>query len=113
MQSRIPTIGGHVAGVELVERERELTALESAIDEAASGRGGMVVVTGEAGAGKTALLHAFCERSAGSARVLRGMCDGLRTPQPLGPLHDIAATTGDALHELLRGDPFPTRSRRR
>ena len=91
----------------LVERERELTALESAIDEAASGRGGMVVVTGEAGAGKTALLHAFCERSAGSARVLRGMCDGLRTPQPLGPLHDIAATTGDALIELLRGDPVP------
>ena len=107
MQSRIPTIGGHVAGVDLVERDRELTALESVIDEAASGRGGMVVVTGEAGAGKTALLHALCERSAGSARVLRGMCDGLRTPQPLGPLHDIAATTGGALLELLRGDPVP------
>ena len=107
MQSRIPTIGGHVAGVDLVERDRELTALESVIEEAASGRGGMVVVTGEAGAGKTALLHALCERSAGSARVLRGMCDGLRTPQPLGPLHDIAATTGGALLELLRGDPVP------
>ena len=103
----MPTIGGHAAGVELVERERELIALESAIDEGASGRGGMVVVTGEAGAGKTALLQAFCERSAGTARVLRGMCDGLLTPQPLGPLHDIAATTGDALHELLRGDPVP------
>jgi hypothetical protein len=35
------------------------------------------------------------------------MCDALLTPQPLGPLHDIATETGDALRELLRGDPVP------
>jgi DNA-binding CsgD family transcriptional regulator len=67
----------------------------------------MVVVTGEAGAGKTALLRAFGADPAGGARVLWGMCDALLTPQPLGPLHDIAAETGDTLRELLQNDPVP------
>ena len=92
---------------ELAERERELALLESALAEATAGHGGMVVVTGEAGAGKTALLQAFCARRPSGARVLRGMCDPLLTPQPLGPLHDIATETGGDLRELLRGDPVP------
>ncbi len=92
---------------ELAERERELAALESALAEAAAGRGAMAVITGEAGAGKTALLQTFCEGRAAGTRVLWGMCDALLTPQPLGPLHDIATETGGALHELLQGDPMP------
>ena len=72
MQSRMPTIGGHAAGVELAERERELAALTSALAEATAGRGGMAVVTGEAGAGKTALLQGFCGAAllGGGARPL-------------------------------------------
>jgi DNA-binding CsgD family transcriptional regulator/tetratricopeptide (TPR) repeat protein len=92
---------------ELAERDRELAALDSALTEAAAGHGGMAVVTGEAGAGKTALLQAFCARRPPGVRVLWGMCDALLTPQPLGPLHDIATETGDALGDLLRGDPVP------
>lgn len=93
---------------ELAERERELATLASALAEATAGRGGMAVITGEAGAGKTALLRAFCAAPPSSAaRVLWGMCDALLTPQPLGPLHDIAAETSDALRELLRGEPVP------
>ena len=104
---RMATVAGQVETPELAERDRELAVLESALAEAAAGRGGMVAVTGEAGAGKTALLQAFCDGGAGPARVLQGMCDGLLTPQPLGPLHDFAATTGDPLQALLRGDPVP------
>jgi DNA-binding CsgD family transcriptional regulator/tetratricopeptide (TPR) repeat protein len=102
------TVAGHLEAPELAERERELAILATAFAEASAGRGGMAVVTGEAGAGKTALLQAFCAdvRSAGK-RVLWGMCDALLTPQPLGPFHDIATETGEALRELLRGDPVP------
>ena len=67
----------------------------------------MAVVTGEAGAGKTALVQEFCARRPRDVRVLWGMCDALLTPQPLGPFHDIATETGDALADLLRGDPVP------
>lgn len=35
-------------------------------------------------------------------RVLRGSCDPLRTPRPLGPFRDLAAVTG--LGDLLRGE---------
>ena len=104
----VAVVAGHLEAPELAERERELAILASSLAEATAGRGGMAVVTGEAGAGKTALLQGFCAgRSSAAVRVLWGMCDALLTPQPLGPLHDIATETGDALHELLQGDPVP------
>jgi len=40
----------------LLERERELAAIESFLDATASGRGAPLLIEGEAGAGKTALL---------------------------------------------------------
>ncbi len=48
-----------------------------------------MLVSGEAGVGKTTLLRQFCAGAA-AARVLSGACDGLFTPRPLGPLLDIA-----------------------
>ncbi len=50
-----------VAG--LLERERELSLLEGAIDRALGGRGAVVVVEGPPGIGKSALLTAACERA--------------------------------------------------
>jgi MoxR-like ATPase len=47
-----------------------------------------VVVGGEAGVGKTALLRRFCDAHA--TRVLWGACEPLRTPRPLGPFLDVA-----------------------
>jgi DNA-binding CsgD family transcriptional regulator/tetratricopeptide (TPR) repeat protein len=66
-------------------------------------RGRLVLVSGEAGVGKTALVRRFCDDHAGSARVLWGNCEALFTPRPLGPLFDIAESTGGELGELVAG----------
>ena len=87
---------------QLVERERELAALEAAFEEASGGRGRVALVTAEAGGGKTALIGRFCADLAGRARVLRGACDALFTPRPLGPIHDFAADAGAELTEASR-----------
>jgi DNA-binding CsgD family transcriptional regulator/tetratricopeptide (TPR) repeat protein len=93
----------------LVERERELGTLSRSFAHASAGRGCVVVVTAEAGGGKTALLDAFCAAHARGARVMRGACDALFTPQPLGPLHDIAPATAPEFAALLLDEPVPYR----
>jgi len=45
---------------------------------------------GEAGIGKTSLVHAFLAAAVGRARVLAGSCEDLLTPRALGPLRDAA-----------------------
>jgi DNA-binding CsgD family transcriptional regulator len=64
---------------------------------AGDGRGRTVLVLGEAGIGKTALLRGFGDSVAGSARVLWAACDHLFTPRPLGPFLDLAEATGGHL----------------
>jgi DNA-binding CsgD family transcriptional regulator/tetratricopeptide (TPR) repeat protein len=83
----------------LLEREPYLTDLARWLE---SGTGGIVLVSGEAGIGKTSLLQEFCRRQS-SARVLWGACDALFTPRPLAPLHDIARQTKGALLGALDG----------
>ena len=51
------------AGHDLVGRARELAQLDAALSDAIAGRGGVVVVTGEPGIGKTALARAFVEHA--------------------------------------------------
>ena len=70
-------------------------------DDAANGNGRMVLIAGESGIGKTALIEAFQAQLLG-ARWLWGACDGLLTPRPLGPLFDIAAQAGGRLSDLCR-----------
>ena len=48
----------------LVGRSSELARLDDALSEAIAGRGGLVVVTGEPGIGKTALARAFVDSAA-------------------------------------------------
>src|SRR5215469_3649900 len=72
----------------LLERTRFLDALEGCWADVAEGRGRLVLLTGEAGIGKTALAREFCERQGSSHRALWGACDGLRTPRPLAPFVD-------------------------
>jgi DNA-binding CsgD family transcriptional regulator len=69
-------------------------------------RGRLALVGGEAGIGKTALVHAFCLGLA-AARVLSGACEALQTARPLGPLVDIAAETGGELEWLVERGSGP------
>ena len=86
----------------LLEREGASATLEQAFASARSDEGRLVLVSGEAGVGKSAIVAAFCAGAAG-ARVLVGACDGLWTPRPLGPFADIAATVGGRLEQVVIG----------
>jgi DNA-binding CsgD family transcriptional regulator len=80
--------------MQLLEREPLLTQLEEHLRLAAAGQGRVVLVGGEAGVGKTALVDEFCRRVAGAATALRTSCDALSTPGPLGPVRDLAPALG-------------------
>jgi DNA-binding CsgD family transcriptional regulator len=93
---------------ELLEREGQLAMLESWMSGVRDERRGLLVlVGGEAGVGKTALLKRFCEDQPRSARVLWGACDPLFTPRPLGPVLDVAEITSGGLRELIAADGKP------
>jgi DNA-binding CsgD family transcriptional regulator len=86
--------------MDLLERARMLEELDGELAATAAG-GRVVLVAGEAGIGKSALVRRFTERHAAGTRVLLGACDPLLTPRALGPLHDIARQTGGRLAGLL------------
>jgi predicted ATPase len=68
-------MGARAAAGSLVGRAAELALLEAALAEAAAGRGGAVLVAGEAGIGKTRLAGELAERARrAGATVLRGRC---------------------------------------
>ena len=93
---------------DLFERGRELSILRELLaDVQQELKGRVVLIGGEAGVGKTALLRRFCEEPVDSARVLWGACDALFTPRPLGPLVDIADLTGGELKELVDSGARP------
>ena len=50
-----------VAAHELLERDDQLRALREALGKTIGANGRLVLVAGEAGVGKTALLRSFCE----------------------------------------------------
>ncbi|MDR6612548.1 LuxR C-terminal-related transcriptional regulator [Leifsonia sp. 1010] len=94
-------------GLEAEALRRELAGLYEA--------GRVVTLTGDAGSGKTALLAAVLGGDDGppsvsavlggdGPRVLRGLCDPLGTPRPLGPIRDILADL-DGLSRSNLDDP--------
>jgi DNA-binding CsgD family transcriptional regulator/tetratricopeptide (TPR) repeat protein len=102
----------------LLERERELELLDTELRAVLDGRRGrLVLIGGEAGIGKSALVSAFCERvgagrparanRAAAVRILRGACDALETPRAAGPILDIAAQTRGELATLTEAGAPP------
>jgi DNA-binding CsgD family transcriptional regulator/tetratricopeptide (TPR) repeat protein len=87
--------------MELLERTEQLGMLSAAFHELRNGAGRVVLLSGEAGIGKTALVEHFVRMRCAAARVLRGGCDALFTPRPLGPLYDIAVQIQPDLLALL------------
>ncbi|MFW6034127.1 MAG: ATP-binding protein [bacterium] len=107
---------GSLADVTLLERHTQLAALAAAHRDAVSGQGGVVLVSGEAGIGKTALVRSFAAAADADADVRWGLCDDLMTPRPLGPFRDMFAhLTGscdlteflEAVLDELTGPPQP------
>ena len=87
---------------DLLERDAHLGELDRLFDR----RGGrLVLVAGEAGVGKTALLRHFCETRA--APALWGACVALSAPRPMAPVAEISERTGGILAELVAGDARP------
>jgi DNA-binding CsgD family transcriptional regulator len=76
----------------LLERDAPLAQLGGLARRVArGGRGEVVLLRGEAGVGKTGVLTAFVDQQTFGMRVLRGWCDPLVAPRPLGPLIDAVA----------------------
>ena len=98
-----PTEAVAVTAGGLLERADQLALLDDLLEAVeASSRGCVVLVGGEAGVGKTALIREFCDDS--SACLLRGACEPLFTPRPLGPLLEIAhGSEGDLAALSQRG----------
>jgi DNA-binding CsgD family transcriptional regulator len=102
--------------MELLERTAALGDLDRWLREARAGAGGLVLVSGEAGVGKTSLLHAF---ASGVSGVLWSACDPLTTPRPFGPLTEIAPALGGRIATLMgaeradRGEPAIAEQRHR
>ena len=87
--------------VQLLERGASLALLAGYAGEARRGEGRLVLVAGEAGIGKSALVERL-QGDLPDARWSWGACDGLFTPGPLGPLFDLAGQLGGELEDLCR-----------
>ena len=94
----------------LLERNFELAQIESALAEASTGSGKLVVVEGRAGTGKTALVDAVRDvADANGMRVVRARATELESGFAWGVVRQLFepilfAETQDELDELLQGD---------
>ncbi|HRI18891.1 MAG TPA: AAA family ATPase, partial [Burkholderiaceae bacterium] len=106
-------VGRGLAGLRtrMVGRDAELDTLQRAFAEMrANGRSSLVLVVGEAGLGKSRLLHEFERRLAvpgAGARVIRARANPMTPGQPYGLLRDAVAwqmriAEGDSLAEAKR-----------
>jgi predicted ATPase/DNA-binding CsgD family transcriptional regulator len=94
----------------LIERRQEMAALQTCLARAASGQGQLVLLTGEAGIGKSRLVLDIERLAAeGGFQVLAGRCFSTDHAWPFAPLADLlrdflsryAPADGVTLHSLL------------
>ncbi len=91
----------------IIGRDRELATLEEQLLETVAGHGRTLLVSGEAGLGKSALIRRFIERSrAAGVRILTGECTEIEARRPFGPFIDAFVSGDLALPpELSQGGP--------
>ncbi len=85
-----------------LERDAYVAQLTESLAEAGRGRGRLVLISGEAGIGKSALVDSFSAGRGGGDRVLWGTCDAVAPARPFAPLVDIGEQVGGDLREALR-----------
>lgn len=90
--------------MDLLERGEYISQLQQAYGTVQEGQhGACVLVSGEAGIGKTSLVQAFLASVGPTISPLVAGCEALFTPRPLGPLVDLAEhfspSVARALHE--------------
>ncbi len=96
-----------IDATQLLERDEQLADLSALLARVSSdGSGATALIRGEAGVGKTALVRTFT-REHPTAALLRGVCDALFTPRPLGPFLDMARTVGGELARVTVRAPKP------
>jgi DNA-binding CsgD family transcriptional regulator len=100
------------ASAPLVERDAALQALHRWWREAVAGEGRIVLVGGDAGAGKTVLIRGFGEQLPVGTRVQWGSCDAMSTPPALGPIFDMAADLPPSVTGQLGEGSDPVQLRR-
>ncbi|NND02263.1 MAG: AAA family ATPase [Acidimicrobiia bacterium] len=88
----------------LLEREVELRVVADLLAEVGSAGGRVVLVRGEAGIGKSALVREFVEEHGDESLILFGSCDDLLTPQPLGAFWEISREETTLSEPLEKGD---------
>ncbi|MFN8035642.1 MAG: AAA family ATPase [Acidimicrobiia bacterium] len=92
----------------LVGRRAELELLHDLVAATRHGRGSVLVVAGEPGIGKSALLAACVEEARSQGLfVLDAQCDELGRARPFGPLLDAVGRAGLVIAETA-GGPGPS-----
>ena len=100
-QVSAPVDAGRTSMRVIVGRDHELADLGSALEEAASGRGSLMLVTGEPGIGKTRLLSEVAQAAAErGGRVATGRCWEEGGAPPYWPWVQIVRALGGDLEEL-------------
>ena len=100
----VPRLG---VGIPLVGRRRELRALSVALDAAAAGSAGAVLLSGEAGVGKTRLItEAVAQATAAGFVVFTGRClDTGESALPYLPFTEALGALAAARPELVEAHP--------
>ena len=93
----------------LVGRGVELAELRAALDHARAGAGGLVLVDGEAGIGKSRLLEEFAPGPRRRGRVLAGCVSALRRRRSLRAVRPDPRLTSSAATTPRRSPRRPTR----
>lgn len=99
----------HPAVEAIVGRSTEQAILRHALDEAVGGRARLVVIEGEPGIGKTALLRDLVLIAKSRVAIIEGRCDAVGRELPLQPVIDgldvlLAGLGSGGAEEVLGGD---------
>jgi len=99
----IGPMGAMAAAPGLFGRAAEIEVLDQALGRAASGQSAVVLIQGEAGIGKTRLLHEALARARGRGlRVVSGRAEELEQTRPFGLVADVFG--------CIRSAPDPRRA---